>query len=146
MFALASAIIRSACRPLAFRCIQTWRLPLYGSPRPHRSGHTGASDYTNFVGNVLGFRGQSLLSYNQSGYSYAQNAWSYQELKGFPSKCNVIMWSIGPQQAGGWTWVPTASRRELGLGYTIATMARHRWGGWTRQAAVDPGLPLPHQE
>src|SRR6516165_10577538 len=37
----------------------------------------------------------------------------------------------------------TASRRELGLGYKIATVARHRWSGWVRHAAGDPGLPLP---
>jgi hypothetical protein len=30
------------------------------------------NDYTNLVGNVLGFHGQSLLSCNKSGYSSAQ--------------------------------------------------------------------------
>jgi hypothetical protein len=35
-----------------------------------------------------------------------------------------------------------APRGELGLGYTIATVARHRWIGRVRHAAGDPGLPL----
>src|ERR1700694_4183795 len=39
-----------------------------------------------------------------------------------------------------------ASRRELGLGYTIATVAWHRWSGRVRHAAGDPGLPLPNRE
>jgi len=76
-------------------------------------------DYTNFVENAR-FEGQSLLSYNQDGHSYSQNAWSYERLEGIPKNGEVTMWSIGAQQAGGWTWVltthHTASRRELGLG------------------------------
>jgi len=40
----------------------------------------------------------------------------------------------------------TASRRELGLGYTIATVARHRGSGRVRHATDDPGLPLPNAE
>ena len=40
----------------------------------------------------------------------------------------------------------TASRRELGLGYTIATLARHRWSGRVQQAAADPKLPLLNGE
>src|SRR2546423_13805849 len=40
----------------------------------------------------------------------------------------------------------TASRRELGLGYTIATLARHRRSGRSQQAAADPRLPLLNGE
>jgi hypothetical protein len=39
-----------------------------------------------------------------------------------------------------------ASRRELGLGYKIATMAWNRWSSRIRHATVDPRLPLPDGE
>ena len=58
------------------------------------------SDYTNLVGNVLGFQGQSLLSYNQNGYSYTQNAWSYEMLEGFPKDGEVTIWSWPCGNAG----------------------------------------------
>jgi hypothetical protein len=97
------------------------------------------SDYTNLVGNVLGFQGQSLLSYNQSGYSYAQNAWSYEELAGFPSKREVTMWSIGAQQAGGWTWVPTTYQTQLREGNWDWVTQSQRWQGIG--GAVGSGTP-----
>jgi hypothetical protein len=97
------------------------------------------SDYTNLVGNVLGFQGQSLLSYNQSGYSYAQKAWSYEELGGFPSKPVVTMWFIGSQQPGGWTWVPTTYQTQLREGNWDWVTQSQRWHGIG--GAVGSGTP-----
>ena len=87
------------------------------------------SDYTNLVGNVLGFQRQSLLSYNQDGYSYSQNAWSYETLEGFPKDGEVAMWSIGAQQAAGWTWVPTAYKTQLREGNWDWVTQSQRWHG-----------------
>ena len=87
------------------------------------------SDYTNLVGNVLGYRGQSLLSYSQSGYSYTQHAWSYERLGEFPKDGEVPMWSIGAQQAGGWTWVPTTHQTQLREGNWDWVTQSQRWHG-----------------
>jgi len=87
------------------------------------------SDYTNFVGNVLGFPGQSLLSYNQGGYAYAQTAWSYERLDGFAKDGEVPMWSIGSQQAGGWTWVPETYQTQLREGNWDWVTRSQRWHG-----------------
>jgi hypothetical protein len=87
------------------------------------------SDYTNLVGNVLGFRGQSLLSYNQDGYSYAQTEWSYETVGRFPKNGEVTMWSIGSQQAGGWTWVPTTYQTQLREGNWDWVTRSQRWHG-----------------
>jgi hypothetical protein len=87
------------------------------------------SDYTNFVGNVLGFQGQSLLSYNQGGYTYTQTAWSYERLDAFPQTGEVTMWSIGSQQAGGWTWVPETYRTQLREGNWDWVTRSQLWHG-----------------
>jgi hypothetical protein len=99
------------------------------------------SDYTNLVGNVLGFQGQSLLSYKQSGYSHTQTAWKYEELGGFSSasKGEVTMWSIGGQQAGGWTWVPTTYQTQLREGNWDWVTRSQRWHGIG--GAVGSGTP-----
>src|SRR5262245_36519799 len=65
------------------------------------------SDYTNLVGNVLGYKGQELLRYAGGGYAFEQTAWSYEKLDGFPREGEATMWTIGAQQAGGWKWLPT---------------------------------------
>jgi hypothetical protein len=97
------------------------------------------SDYTNLVGNVLGFQGQSLLRYKQSGYFYAQKTWSYEQLGGFPSDGEVTMWSIGSQQAGGWTWVPTTYQTQLREGNWDWVTQSQRWHGIG--GAVGSGTP-----
>jgi hypothetical protein len=99
------------------------------------------SEYTNLVGNVLGFQGQSLLSYKQSGYSFAQTGWKYEELGGFSSvsKGEVTMWSIGSQQAGGWTWVPTTYQTQLREGNWDWVTQSQRWHGIG--GAVGSGRP-----
>jgi hypothetical protein len=97
------------------------------------------SDFTNLVGNVLGFKGQSLLSYNQGGYSYKQSAWTYEKLTGFPKNGEVTMWSIGAQQAGGWTWIPTTYQTVLRDGNWDWVTQSQRWHGIG--GAVGSGTP-----
>jgi hypothetical protein len=100
------------------------------------------SDYTNLVGNVLGFQDQSLLSYDQDGYSYKQTGWQYEELGGFSSvsKGEVTMWSIGSQQAGSeWTWVPTTYETQLREGNWDWVTQSQRWHGIG--GAVGTGTP-----
>jgi hypothetical protein len=97
------------------------------------------SDYTNLVGNVLGFQGQALLSYNHSGYSYAQREWSYERLGGFPKSGEVTMWTIGAQQAGGWMWVPTTYQTQLRDGNWDWVTRSQRWHGIG--GAVGAGTP-----
>ncbi len=101
------------------------------------------SDYTNFVGNVLGFQGQSFLSYRKSGYSYAQNAWAYERLDGFPKDGEVTMWSIGSQQAGGWTWVPTTYQTQLREGNWDWVTRSQKWLGIGGEVGSDAPRAIP---
>jgi len=101
------------------------------------------SDYTNFVGNVLGFQGQSLLSYRKSGYSYVQNAWAYERLDGFPKDGEVTMWSIGSQQAGGWTWVPTTYQTQLREGNWDWVTRSQKWHGIGGEVGSDAPQAIP---
>ena len=104
------------------------------------------SDYTNLVGNVLGFEGQSLLSYRQGGYSYAQTGWKYEELGGFASirKGEVTMWSIGAQQSGGWTWVPTTYKTQLRQGNWDWVTRSQRWHGIGGEAGSGTPQEIPN--
>jgi hypothetical protein len=103
------------------------------------------SDNTNFVGNVLGFQGQSLLSYNRDGYSAAQSGWKYEELEGFSSarKGEVVMWSIGSQQAGGWSWVPTTYQTQLRNGNWDWVTKSQRWHGIGGTVGSGTLRPIP---
>ena len=101
------------------------------------------SDYTNLIGNVLGFRGQSLLSYSQPGYSYTQRAWLYEELGEFPKNGEVTMWSIGSQQAGGWTWIATTYQTQLREGNWDWVTRSQRWHGIGGAAASGKPRVIP---
>jgi hypothetical protein len=124
------------------------------------------SDGTNLVGNVLGFRGQSLLRYkssalerlgrhlfgnrlarrvlgNQGDYSYAQTGWSYEALEKFPKDGEVPMWSIGSQQAGGWTWVPTTYQTQLREGNWDWVTRSQRWHGIGGAVGSSKPQPIP---
>jgi len=100
------------------------------------------SDYTNLVGNVLGYRGQSLLSYSHSGYSYTQRAWSYERLGDFPKDGEVPMWSIGAQQAGGWTWVTTYETQLREGNWDWVTQSQ-RWHGVGGEAGSGTPRRIP---
>lgn len=115
-------------------------MDLQGRTAVHIQAH---SDYTNFVGNVLGFQGQSLLSYHQGGYSYAQKTWSYERLGEFPADGEVPMWMIGSQQAGGWTWVPTTHQTQLREGNWDWATKSQRWHGIGGAVGSSTPRPIP---
>ncbi|MEJ2228947.1 MAG: right-handed parallel beta-helix repeat-containing protein [Alphaproteobacteria bacterium] len=102
------------------------------------------SDYTNFVGNVLGFQGQPLLSYNQPGYNFKQNAWTYERLGAFPRDDEVPMWSIGSLQAGGWKWIPETYRTQLREGNWDWVTQSQRWHGIGGTAGSGTPRELPN--
>jgi hypothetical protein len=75
------------------------------------------SDYTNFVGNILGAPNQQLLGYNSNScFDSTEVGWAYENLHGFLSQNIVPMWNIGSQQAGGWRWVSNAYETQLRQG------------------------------
>jgi hypothetical protein len=67
--------------------------------------------YQNFVGNVLGFQGQTLLSSpNPSCYDGVQGPFEFEELSELDPGNAAWMWNIGSYQAtvnttGNWSWV-----------------------------------------
>jgi hypothetical protein len=90
-------------------------------------GHTIGA---NLVGNVLGFSGQTLLSYNGSGYSFTQTGWKYEVLDNFPADdTQVYAYSIGAVQAGGWTWLPTTYQTILRDGNWDWMTGSQKWHG-----------------
>jgi hypothetical protein len=97
----------------------------------------------NLVGNVLGFSGQTLLSYNQGGYSYAQTSWLYEELDSFPADSEVRMWTIGSLQAGGWTWVASTHQTILRDGNWDWYTRSQRWHGIGGTAGAGTPKALP---
>src|SRR5262249_28675864 len=93
--------IRAAHPPL-----NTYKFSAGGATYPYMDleGRTAVdvqaySYYTNFVGNVLGTSGQSLLNYSGTGYSYAQTSWLYEELSTFTPNGVNTMWVMGADQS-----------------------------------------------
>jgi hypothetical protein len=81
------------------------------------------SFYTNFVGNVLGLDGQTLLtvSNTNSCYNGVQDQFVFENLTGFPSDNPVYMWQMGSYQAtvnttGNWSWVANTYQTQLRQG------------------------------
>jgi len=97
----------------------------------------------NLVGNVLGFSGQTLLSYNQGGYSYAQTSWSYESLNAFPPDGVVPMWVIGSLQAGGWKWVASTNQTILREGNWDWSTRSQKWHGIGGAAGAGTPQTLP---
>jgi hypothetical protein len=110
--------------------LEEWKSPSSGTPYKDYGGKTGRNcadimsfSRHNFVGNVLGMQGQTLLPArppsglpNDYGDS-AQTAFVYETLSDFPGT-NVSMWAIGGQQIGGgiWSWVPDTYQAQLRQG------------------------------
>src|SRR5882724_9580015 len=109
-------------------------MDLGGRTSAHVQAH---SFYTNFVGNVLGFSGQTLLNYSSATYSSSQTSWQFEAINADVPDSIVSMWNIGEQQNpngnvwvattyqtqlrdGNWDWV-TKSQSWLGLGGTQAS-------------------------
>jgi hypothetical protein len=77
---------------------------------------------TNMVGNVLGFKDQSFLTYNSPTFSVAQTSWIFEDLDNSVNNSDwshqpVYMWHIGAEQdPSGWTWVSTTYQTRLRQG------------------------------
>jgi hypothetical protein len=132
--------VRGAIGPLS-----TFTFTASGSVYPYKDldGRSpvrieGNSFNHNLVGNVLGFQGQTLLSYSGTGYSYTQTAWLYEALAADPNT-DIPMWKIGfgscgpsgcpawqpltvntIQRDGNWDWV-TSSQRWHGIGGALGS-------------------------
>ena len=61
--------------------------------------------------------------------SWRVQLWSYEGLRRFPRNGEVTMWSIGAQQAGGWTWVPTTYQTQLREGNWDWVTQSQLWHG-----------------
>ena len=79
--------------------------------------------YTNFVGNVLGFAGQTLLTVanTNSCFDGVQDQFVFENLTGFPTDNPVYMWQFGSYQAtvnttGNWSWVANTYQTQLRQG------------------------------
>jgi hypothetical protein len=73
--------------------------------------------YTNFVGNILGSQGQTLLSYNGTGYNSTQVGFLYENLANFLTGNYVPMWQMGTQSNPTTnTWVANTYTTQLRQG------------------------------
>jgi hypothetical protein len=105
-------------------------------------GHTIGD---NLVGNVLGFSGQTLLSYSGAGYSFTQTGWDYEVLSGFPAdEARVPAYWIGSVQAGGWTWLPTAYQTILRDGNWDWMTRSQKWHGIGGAAGSGTPTTIPN--
>lgn len=84
------------------------------------NGSPGVASPHNFVGNVLGFQGQTLLSINKPTCDViTQTTWIYDNLSTFlPSDGSAVaMWTIGNVDSGGVnSWDPTLYQTQLRQG------------------------------
>jgi hypothetical protein len=76
------------------------------------------SNYTNFVGNILGTSNQQLLGYNSNScFNSTEVGWTYENLHRPLSQNIVPMWNIGALQTrAGWQWVSNAYETQLRQG------------------------------
>ncbi len=89
------------------------------------------SYYTNFVGNVLGLNGQTVLSYNGSGYSFAQTGFAYEAITSALSNATVVMWNFGAYQDANqnWLWDATTINTQQRDGNWDWFTKSQRWHG-----------------
>jgi hypothetical protein len=109
----------------------------------------GYSYNTNFVGNVLGFQGQTLLSYNSNCYTVTQTSWQYDNLSTFAPDILVTMWSMGADQShqaidGNWAWVPTTYQTQLRQGNWDWFTKSQQWHGIGGPAGSGTPQPIPN--
>lgn len=96
----------------------------------------------NFVGNILGLRGQTPTVYppNQ-GYSYTQLGWNYENLTQFTNGY-VPMWQFGSEQdPNAWTWVPNTITTQLRQGNWDWVTKRQHWHGIGGKGDADQSTP-----
>ncbi len=101
----------------------------------------------NFTGNVLGFSGQTLLSYNAGGFTTAQTQFIYEQLDALPnSATDVCVWEIGTQQNPlGFTWVAGTYSTLLRQGNWDWFTSSQKWHGigGTIEYGGNPSAPFP---
>jgi hypothetical protein len=100
---------------------------------------------TNFVGNILGFPDQTLLSHNTRCFDGKQTRFVYENLDNSIADNAVIMWKMGSYQAtADWTWVPTTYQTQLRMGnWDWATAAQHWHGIGGADGSAQP-QPIPN--
>jgi len=106
--------------------------------------------YTNFVGNVLGTSGQSLLSINNGTYSATQDRFLYEQLDTFATGNPVVMWQFGADTShqgidGNNGWTSTTYQTQLRQGnwdWFTQTQKWHGIGG-SVQYGANPAAPFP---
>lgn len=99
----------------------------------------------NFIGNILGLNGQSLLSYNANGYGpVSQPGFLYENFDAFDVSDNVIMWKFGEEQdPNGSVWVGDTYTTMLRQGNWDWFTQQQRWHGTGGRGASDSSQPLP---
>src|SRR5262249_11548397 len=130
-----------------------------GTPYIDMGGATGrnavdiqkGSYYTNFVGNVLGFSGQTLLHYHSASYNADQTGWAYETLNTFPADGIVSMWVMGSLQSdnptpGQWLWDSTTYQTQLRQGNWDWVSKSQTWLGigGTQNAPLGTPQPIPN--
>jgi hypothetical protein len=114
------------------------------------------SYYNNFVGNVLGMNGQTLLSYPSLACfagqeeAFLQEVTTTAEWTASGNADDVPMWQFGAYQAtvnttGNWSFVDTTIDTALRDGnWDWVTQAQHWYGIGTSTDGTDPAQPLPN--
>jgi hypothetical protein len=102
---------------------------------------------TNFVGNVLGFSGQTLLRYSSGCYSPTQTRFVYENLDNSITDNAVIMWNMGAYQAtqntscGCWSWDSTTYQTQLRQGNWDWATKTQSWDGIGGTGSPGSGTP-----
>jgi hypothetical protein len=140
--------IRAAHRPLDTFVTSDGVTPYcdIGMPRMAASVHAHCWRH-NFVGNVLGKRGQQLIVVNRGDYQRAQTSWAYERIDQWPPDGEVPMWIIGQEQdtnAGpeqSWSFVPTTYQTMLREGNFDWYTQKQRWHGIGGSGPTDTSTP-----
>jgi len=106
------------------------------------------SYFGNFVGNILGFSGQSFLSYSGTGYSSTQTQFVYEQLDALPNAVtDVTMWSIGALAltTSGFSWVTGSYVGQLRQGNYDFVSGLQKWHGigGSDEYGSNPSAPFP---
>jgi hypothetical protein len=141
--------LRAAAPPLnAYTTNLSGCLYPYGDFEGRTSVDVQAYSYnTNFVGNVLGFSGQTLLSHSSGCYSPTQTRFVYEDLDNSITDNAVIMWAMGAYQAsqstscGCWTWISTTYQTQLRQGNWDWATKTQSWDGIGGTGSPGSGTP-----
>jgi hypothetical protein len=109
-------------------------------------------NYQSFIGNVLGFNGQTLLAnpyHSESCFNDVQKGFVEQILTAADNSTpdnndSVAMWRFGLYQAGGWTYVANQIQTQLRQGNWDWVTKKQHWygiGGTTDGAGAPATIP-----